>query len=143
MKILFVLIFVLAFCIHCNQERPTSSNESGQPTRAKKTSLPQNTAAMQGRHDKDLATPTVSGTLKAYIDPETGEFIPQPKGKDPALESHEPSDAISTSSEGLVEVPSPVPGGGTMVNLKGRFRKSLTVTQDGDGKGKIKNQTID
>ncbi len=34
--------------------------------------------------------------------------------------------ALSTSGEGLVETASPVPGGGVMVNLKGRFR-SATV----------------
>lgn len=36
--------------------------------------------------------------------------------------------AANTSSAGLVEVPSDVPGGGTVVDLQGRFRSSMAVT---------------
>ena len=34
-----------------------------------------------------------------------------------------------SSSEGLVFVPSPVPNGGTMVNLQGRFLTTVTATE--------------
>ena len=42
-------------------------------------------------------------------------------------------DALSTSSEGLVEEKSPVPGGGTMVNLQGRFQNAMTIEQGAKG----------
>jgi len=42
-------------------------------------------------------------------------------------------DALSTSSVGLVEEKSPVPGGGTMVNLQGRFQNAMTIESDADG----------
>jgi hypothetical protein len=45
-----------------------------------------------------------------------------------------PDDALSTSSEGLVETLSPVPGGGVKVDLQGRFRSPLIATQDAEGK---------
>jgi hypothetical protein len=42
--------------------------------------------------------------------------------------------AASQSSAGLVEMPSPVSGGGVMVNLEGRFQQAMTMTIDADGK---------
>ena len=42
-------------------------------------------------------------------------------------------EALSTSSEGLVEEKSPVKGGGVMVNLQGRFQNAMTLTVDQDG----------
>jgi hypothetical protein len=41
--------------------------------------------------------------------------------------------AVSTSSQGLVETPSPVPGGGTMVDLQGRFQNAMTMQIDEHG----------
>lgn len=40
---------------------------------------------------------------------------------------------FSTSSKGLVEEDSPVPGGGRMVDLKGRFQHSMVATLAPDG----------
>ena len=48
----------------------------------------------------------------------------------------EMQNATSTSSEGLVEEISPVPGGGVMIDLKGRFQSPLIITQDPAGKQK-------
>jgi hypothetical protein len=45
--------------------------------------------------------------------------------------------ALSTSHQGLVEAPSPVPGGGVMVDLQGRFRSMLFATIGPDGRVKI------
>ncbi len=36
--------------------------------------------------------------------------------------------SFDSSGEGLVSEPSPVPGGGVMVDLKGRFRNTATAT---------------
>ena len=41
--------------------------------------------------------------------------------------------AVSTSSQGLVEKASPVPGGGTMVDLQGRFQNAMTMQIDEHG----------
>lgn len=41
--------------------------------------------------------------------------------------------AVSTSSQGLVETPSPVPGGGVMVDLQGRFQNAMTMQIDEHG----------
>jgi len=42
-------------------------------------------------------------------------------------------EALSTSSEGLVEEKSPVQGGGVMVDLQGRFQNALTIEKDANG----------
>jgi hypothetical protein len=42
-------------------------------------------------------------------------------------------DAVSQSSEGLVEEKSPVRGGGVMVNLQGRFQNAMTMSIDANG----------
>ena len=59
--------------------------------------------------------------MRIYRDPGTGE-LGDPPAEAPAQVSLPPADALSTSSEGLVETPSPVPGGGVMIDLRGRFR---------------------
>jgi hypothetical protein len=41
--------------------------------------------------------------------------------------------ALSTSSDGLVQVKSPVAGGGVMVDLQGRFQNAMTMTTDKNG----------
>ena len=43
-------------------------------------------------------------------------------------------DAVSQSSEGLVEEKNPVKGGGYRVNLKGRFQNAMTLSIDVNGK---------
>lgn len=42
-------------------------------------------------------------------------------------------EAASQSQEGLVEEKSPVKGGGTMVNLQGRFQSAMTMNVDANG----------
>ena len=66
----------------------------------------------------------------AHIDPVTGELSTTPQAID--FEGAMPG-KISTSSEGLMEVPSDVPGGGTMVHLQGRFQNAYVATLDESG----------
>ncbi len=85
---------------------------------------------------------TESPGMRAYIDPETGEFGVPPWWEAEARGTEAlvaPGASASTSSEGLVETPSPVPGGGVMVDLQGRFRSPLTATLDDDGKTKMQH----
>ena len=79
------------------------------------------------------ATHGIGPGLVVHIDPATGQLLPLPDtGSLPAL-AIPPESALSTSAEGLEEMPSPVPGGGVMVRLEGRFQNHITATTDGNG----------
>jgi len=78
--------------------------------------------------------------LKAYKDPVTGKFGPPPAG----VQSSLPASALSNQKSAvsvMKEVPSPVIGGGMMIDLKGRFRKDLIATKDAEGRIKIEHQS--
>ena len=86
------------------------------------------------------ADPTPSGTAgwKVYVDPQTGVIRDGPApGTVPPPSSPQEQNASSTSSEGLVPRPSPVPGGGVGLDLQGRFQSRLIGTIGADGKVKI------
>jgi len=60
----------------------------------------------------------------------SGDFATPPPDAIPTLDD----EASSTSSEGLVEIPSPVANGGFMIRLEGRFMNSMTGSRDVHGK---------
>ena len=64
--------------------------------------------------------PAGSSGMKVYIDPETGEFLDSPPERLPAEIQRADEEAISTSSEGLEIREVDKPGGGFMIDLKGR-----------------------
>ena len=99
-------------------------------------------AAAASTEDDKKTSGATEGTpgMRVYIDPKTGEFTKPPPGVAPTEVSPSLKDALSTSSEGLVETPSPAPGGGVMIDLQGRFRSPLTATRDAEGKLKIQHQ---
>jgi hypothetical protein len=69
--------------------------------------------------------------MRVYIDPKTGEPTTPPPGA--AVEA---APAVQQrSGEGLVE--EPAPGGGVMMDLKGRFKTPLGVTVDPDGRTRV------
>ncbi len=103
-----------------------------QPTNLEKEPAPSSTTVAEVRGDKAAGLPDGSAAQIIYIDPKTGRFGPPPAGARPALSAAE-SAAMSTSHEGLVETPSPTPGGGIMVDLKGRFQSPVTATLDSEG----------
>jgi hypothetical protein len=76
--------------------------------------------------------------MRIYRDPVTGA-LGEPPAEAPAQGPLPPDEALSTSSEGLVETPSPAPDGGVMVDLQGRFRSPLIATQDAEGKVTIRH----
>ncbi|MGD8371623.1 MAG: hypothetical protein PVF76_09020 [Syntrophobacterales bacterium] len=143
MKTLVVLVIVLAFCTHCSGGGPPSNTDGVKQNNTEATSSPRNTTAAQGQTEENLTTSEESGALRVYIDPETGEFTSPPARGIPAARTTAPSATSSTSHEGLEERPSPVPGGGTMVDLKGRFHSPLTATIDVNGKTRIEHQVSD
>src|SRR5262245_57755342 len=85
--------------------------------------------------------PQVSGQSKigaaagmtVHVDPQTGALRREPAaGTAPLQLSPQLQNALSTSHQGLVETPSPVPGGGIKVDLQGRFQSPLMVTIGSD-----------
>lgn len=70
-----------------------------------------------------------AATMQVFTDPRTGEVIKPPVG----AEKQETKETFKTSAEGLVETPSPVSGGGEVINLQGRFNRPV-ITQGIDGK---------
>lgn len=125
MKRFAFFMLVLTFCTHCTNGRtPSTIEDAGQP----KTSA---TASQQH---------TRTGTAqRAYIDPETGEFVNPPEHETPvAIKSIQPS-ALNTSTEPMEEESSPVPGGGVMIDLKGRFKNPIRATIEENGKTTIQH----
>jgi hypothetical protein len=98
---------------------------------------------VQKPNEKNLTAIRNGKALRVYIDPQTGEFITSEEAEVLPEERLTPSAAYSTFHEGLEERPSPVPGGGTMVDLKGRFQSPLTVTIDSSGGVKIEHKAIE
>ena len=79
----------------------------------------------------DAANVTQEAGYVIHIDPATGNLVTD-GSSGLALDSNE-LNGLSTSSQGLTEVQSPVSGGGTFVNLEGRFQSTQMATVDEDG----------
>ena len=105
---------------------------------------PHQAEAGKSRHNcaepASVGAPQGSAGLRAFVDPQTGKLAAPPAGGRPD-DLPVPQADLSTSDEGLVEVPLPAPGRGVMVRLQGRFRSSLTATVDPDGKTRIRHET--
>lgn len=104
------------------------------------TSTPGPERTLEPGDAEATSAPKVSAAQRIYIDPETGEVTtppPRKRGEEPDPSSS----AFSTSHEGLVETPSPVPGGGTKIDLKGRFRSPLSATVDDHGQVQLEHKT--
>ena len=143
MKTLVLLMIVLVFCTYCTEGSPPSKTAGVNQTSSQETLPSPNTAVAQEQNKKNLTSPAESQALRVYIDPETGEFIAPPEQEVAAARNLALPAASSTSHQGLEEKPSPVPGGGTMVDLKGHFRSPLTATIDSNGKTKIEHRASD
>ena len=105
---------------------------SGQTETGPGASLPQQFAG------KPAAVPSGASGMVIYIDPQTGAILKEPApGTVPLQLTPELQNALSTSDQGLVEVPSTVPGGGVKVDLQGRFQSPLFATTDANGKVKL------
>ncbi|HIF64809.1 MAG TPA: hypothetical protein EYG16_07415 [Deltaproteobacteria bacterium] len=77
------------------------------------------------------AAPVADAGLKVYLDPETGEFLEEPlPGQADAAGA---GNSRQAERAPLVEEPSPVEGGGTMIRLDDRFHAEFRATVDADG----------
>jgi hypothetical protein len=80
-----------------------------------------------------IPRPLPTAGYVVHIDPLTGEFTPAPS---PSMETKSDEwlqNALRTSSQGLIEEPSPVAGGGIMVDLRGRFQNVFVAALDDSG----------
>ncbi len=78
--------------------------------------------------------------MMIYIDPQTGTISTEPApGTVPLQLTPKLLDALSTSDQGLVEVPSPALGGGVFIDLQGRFQTPLFAIIGPDGTVKIRH----
>ena len=125
MKRFALFMLVLVFCVHCTKGRSPSTIDDAGQTKSSATIAQQQTR---------------TGTAqRATIDPETGEFVSPPEQETPAAsESIQPS-AFSISAETMEEAPSPVPGGGVMIDLKGRFQSPVSASIQGNGETTIEH----
>jgi hypothetical protein len=98
------------------------------------------TSVGQPPDEKAPAVPERASGMTVYIDPQTGAILQEPApGTVPLELTPQERNALSTSHEGLVEVPSPVPGGGVKLDLQGRFQNPLIVTIDPNGRVKTQH----
>jgi hypothetical protein len=72
--------------------------------------------------------------MVVHIDPASGAFVEPREGAVPVVLDGEVLNALSTSAQGLAETPSPVAGGGVMVDLRGRFQSTHVAVLDGEGR---------
>jgi hypothetical protein len=80
----------------------------------------------------DSAVPAAGYVV--HIDPATGQVVEASPSTVAVTIDPQWADRLSTSSHGLVEQPSPVPGGGTMVDLQGRFQNAFVAAVDDSGR---------
>ena len=125
MKWFALFMLLLAFCTHCTKGRTPSTIDDVGQTKA-------STASAQQQARRNIAQ-------RATIEPETGEFVNPPEQETPATsESIQPS-ALSISAETMEEESSPVPGGGVMIDLKGRFQSPVSATIEGNGEPTVEH----
>jgi len=79
---------------------------------------------------------SVAGTAASVVakDPATGELRSATADEIADLLSEDMRSSLSRSSVDLVEVESPSPGGGVMVDLKGRFHSVQWAVRDAEGR---------
>jgi hypothetical protein len=134
------LVLSVSFAIGIQSVIPAEVQQPGSAPMAAPPNTTTTTPEKQG--EKTAHSPAGAANMRVYTNPNTGEIIQPPAGA-PAAETPESLEkAFTTSSQGLVETPSPVPGGGVMIDLQGRFRSPLVATQGADGKVLIEHAPV-
>jgi hypothetical protein len=92
------------------------------------TGQSQDTPAPEGGAPAEIT----GSAQRVYLDPDTGRLLRKPPPGAPVITlSPEEFNMLSTSDAGLVEVP--LPDGGYMLDLQGRFRHMAVATVADDG----------
>ncbi len=130
---LLMLTTVLALS-QCGGESRTVDQfqQTGAETAEGELNVPR--SPVQGENVTDLYG---SAAQRVYIDPKTGEFTGPPAKESRLTEALGPESSFSTSDQGLTEVP--IPGGGFMVDLQGRFRNPLIAKETTEGEYTIEH----
>ncbi len=139
-RLVSALVLSVSFAVGI---QPVIPAEVQQTNSAETPASPNTTTTVAEKQGEKAAhSPEGAAGMRVYIDPNTGEILEPPAGA-PAAETPESLEkAFNTSSEGLVETPSPVPGGGIILDLQGRFRSPLVATQGADGKISIEHMPV-
>lgn len=95
--------------------------------------------APTGSDSISSSAPSGTSGMRIHIDPQTGQLTREAPAAVPPQLSPREENAFSTSHQGLVETLSPVPGGGVIVDLQGRFQSPLSATVDPTGKVTIQH----
>jgi hypothetical protein len=103
-----------------------------------------NSDSLASKHESETgqtAEPTgkVPGII-VHIDPQTGEIVIPPARALPGPVAQPPVDAIKKPLAEPRETPSPVPGGGVMIDLDERFQTPLSATIDTEGKVRFQHK---
>ena len=125
---LILLLTAMALSASCTEGRSPVGTDRSASTDAGPTAV---TIAEQ----PGAAAGRTEAGQKAYIDPDSGDLVSQLTNgteaapEDPAI----PQASLSVSEEAMKEEPSPVFGGGVMIDLNGRFQNpvSATIAEDG------------
>jgi hypothetical protein len=118
---------------------PPASAEEDPPVSSTPKQTGSDTNGSQPPADKP-AVPAGASGMTVHIDPQTGRILREPApGTVPLQLTPQQQNALSTSHQGLVEVPASEPGGGTKIDLQGRFQSPLAVTIDANGKLKMQH----
>jgi len=130
----------VSFAIGIQSVIPAEEQQTGSAETPASPNTTTTVAEKQG--EKTAHFPEGAADIRVYVNPDTGEIIQPPAGAPVAETSKSLEKAFSTSAEGLVETPSPVPGGGVILDLQGRFRSPLVATQGSDGKVSIEHMPV-
>ena len=118
----------VAFAVSALAFVPTAAvaeSPSGNPRVDGSSTNDEVTSGDAARGGADAAT-----GMRIYIDPTTGRIAEPPRGAEGAASGVPASPrGVGASAAGLAEVPSPVDGGGVMVDLQGRFRSVMKATR--------------
>jgi len=121
---LLLLLAAVAVCTHCTEGRPVNTPSQRAVDNQALNAPPAATSVAEST--------SASPAQKAYVDPHSGELAPRPAGRpDPEINALQQS-TRHLSAEALKAQPSPVPGGGMMIDLKGHFQKPMKATMGDD-----------
>lgn len=93
----------------------------------------------------DAAKPDMAATggasgLVAHIDPNTGDFLPEPPAN--GVTAQQVKAAAKVPSPQFDAVPSPTLGGGVMIDLQDQFQTPVVATVDADGKLTMRHEPM-
>ena len=87
------------------------------------------TPSVTDRCSQHHEVPYAIAGRNAFVDPKDGRIVPRPIQPQAPLPA-QAQNALSTSGEGLREVPGKTRSGGMKVHLQGRFRSTVSASTD-------------